>query len=128
GYDIAVQDNKYFVSGIFSDSISLSNDQTGYDQCFLGLIQYGSLGLEFLSKSKILNLFPNPSTGTFNLQFEKSRSGTICIYDLLGNCILTQQLSNSLNQQISISEKARGIYFVEVQAGEKRYNQKIIVN
>ncbi|MDQ3046910.1 MAG: T9SS type A sorting domain-containing protein, partial [Bacteroidota bacterium] len=80
------------------------------------------------SKKMSVEIVPNPSSGLFNLQFETPLSGTVCIYDVLGNCILTQQFSSSLNQQISISENAKGVYFIEVNAGEKKYTQKLIIN
>ncbi|MDQ3048881.1 MAG: T9SS type A sorting domain-containing protein [Bacteroidota bacterium] len=85
------------------------------------------LGLGELTEN-FIEAFPNPSTGIFNLQFEKPMEGKLCVYDVLGNCILTQQFSNSSTLQFSIAEQARGIYFIEVQAGEKKYNQKIILN
>ncbi|MDQ3048880.1 MAG: T9SS type A sorting domain-containing protein [Bacteroidota bacterium] len=122
-------EDDFFITGNCMNGSYLGS-YTCYEQGFPFLAHFGnSVPTAIQERAKGgFQLFPNPSTGAFNLQFDKSLTGKVCVYDLLGKCILTEQFSNTSTQQFSISEQAKGIYFVEVQAGEKWYNQKIILN
>ncbi len=76
------------------------------------------------------SIFPNPGSGQFTLQLQDpihiQANDKVCVFDVLGNCVIQQNLANAANQQIDISGMAKGIYFVEVgSAGPK---QKIILN
>ena len=81
-----------------------------------------------------LNIFPNPNTGEFTLQLNKEmlnqvrHDRKICVYDVLGNCVLKQQINNSEIQQIDLSNTAKGIYIVEINTGREKINKKVVVN
>ena len=72
----------------------------------------------------LFSIYPNPSTGKFNIAFSNQQQITsVEIYNLLGESVFQQQNTN----EIDLSSAAKGIYFVKVYAGEKIYTEKIIV-
>ena len=74
-----------------------------------------------------LNVYPNPSQG--NIQFESNGYvGLGIIYDAMGNQIQTIQLTeNSSHQEISLTGKVPGIYFLKLAGGAKQYSATFVV-
>ena len=75
-----------------------------------------------------VSVYPNPSYGIFQLNFDNmpSSKGELEIYNASGEKVYTA--SNIKQQmQIDLSALPTGIYFVQVYDGTKIYNQKIIV-
>jgi hypothetical protein len=76
-----------------------------------------------------LNIYPNPSKGKFNLIMNNvSGKITICIYDILGNRILSQNLNGNELKSIDLSCQAKGIYFVQIDTGKEKFNKKVVIN
>ena len=72
----------------------------------------------------LFSIYPNPSTGKFNIAFSNQQQITsVEIYNLFGESVFQKQNTN----EIDLSSAAKGIYFVKVYAGEKIYTEKIIV-
>lgn len=83
----------------------------------------------------MFRLFPNPSNGityaSYILPFENTNPISISVTDLLG-----RELLQPLQNQFQIGEQAvkvdmkdfeAGIYFVNLQVGEKRYTERLIL-
>ncbi len=60
-----------------------------------------------------IKLFPNPSSGTLNLQMPDNKAFIITISDAYGRCVSKQEV-HALNTSLDISTLARGTYFVTV--------------
>lgn len=76
---------------------------------------------------KDIKIYPNPSNGIINIDFESFPHNTqVYITDLQGKKILTQQLEN-LKTKLDISNYSKGIYFVNITEGNKGIVEKIIV-
>jgi hypothetical protein len=75
-----------------------------------------------------LLIYPNPSTALFNIQLKGKNISKLCVYDLLGNCIYTKPVNNTEEQQIDLSDIARGIYFMKIFSDKGSITQKIILN
>jgi photosystem II stability/assembly factor-like uncharacterized protein len=74
--------------------------------------------------SSTFSLFPNPSTGQFSLNCPSSMvNGQIKIYNTLGE-LIQQQIITSSNEQIDLSTRPKGVYFLEM--GDVR--NKIVLN
>jgi hypothetical protein len=67
-------------------------------------------------------IYPNPTTGKFVIDSQLS-SGEISVYNLLGEKILQQDMSTT----IDLSNSPRGVYFVKIDNGEHRCMQKVVV-
>lgn len=80
-----------------------------------------------------LNIFPNPTNGNFTLVYNLASNDkvSISIYDFTGKKVDTKvSTGNSgLNTlEISGNEYAKGIYLVEISAGNKKETKKLIIN
>ena len=80
-----------------------------------------------LSKSHF-EIFPNPSSGTFNIQSKETLMTQITIYTLNGELIMKQFLEPSMSFQFQIPEANQGIYIAEIRTndGSIRHSKLII--
>ena len=66
-----------------------------------------------------LNIYPNPSTGTFNLNLPVSvKSYNLCVRNLLGEFVLKKQVSG-ITTSFDLSDYANGLYLVQVMDGNE---------
>jgi N-acetylneuraminic acid mutarotase len=74
-----------------------------------------------------LNIFPNPSSGKFTVTTTQLPvKSKICVYDVFGQCVLNKiQVENS--QDLDLTGYAKGLYFLEVTAGDEKVARKIVV-
>jgi len=71
-----------------------------------------------------LNVYPNPTSGHVNVNFEGK--GNITIYNMLGQTVY--HVENVENQKdIPLNNMATGVYFVTVRSGNAMATQKLIV-
>jgi hypothetical protein len=75
---------------------------------------------------------PNPSPGTFYLSgnYQGEQEVFLTILNLLGKTIHSRKIeviSGQLNTEIDLSTQPKGIYFLELIAGNRRETKKIIV-
>ncbi len=78
------------------------------------------------------NLYPNPSNGNFNLQFnaESTESVEIQLYDLTGRLVKELQFSNislRFSESISFQNTARGFYVLKIKNGAKQTSRKLVI-
>ena len=112
------------------NSIQFPTSNTGYACGQSGIIyKYtGTSGINDFEQLNGISIFPNPSNGKFKLSIDNMVLGEkydISIIDVLGNVIQQKEL-NSV-QEVDISNKAKGIYFVKVQDEKEIAIKKIIV-
>jgi|SRR5690554_5082589 len=83
----------------------------------------------FENKKQEFNIFPNPAQNTINIKGESLKNGgTIVFLDALGKEV-KRTLVNNVENNISISELKRGVYFVNIysQDGVKSKVQRLVV-
>ncbi len=75
-----------------------------------------------------LSIFPNPTKGTLNLTTQNANliGATILINDLVGNTVLEQRLTE-LNQSITLSGLAKGIYILKLSNTHSTISKKLII-
>jgi len=65
-----------------------------------------------------LSIYPNPSTGTFNVELnaDKVLNGALSVYDLAGRRVYTQELSTSgfYKAVINLSDYSKGFYTLQI--------------
>jgi membrane-associated protease RseP (regulator of RpoE activity) len=79
-----------------------------------------------------LNVFPNPTTGIFDIQFELPERGetAVYIYNPAGQPVYFNTLgdfSGTFSDRIDIANGVRGIYFLELRQGQQRLTRKIVL-
>ena len=75
-----------------------------------------------------ISIFPNPSTGIFNIQFSSQIDrAQIEIRDIQGRIVIHEETIQSANYQLDLSKQPKGVYFIQIRNGEAVLNEKIIV-
>ena len=79
-----------------------------------------------------LVVFPNPNNGSFNVKFTSNTGSKINIgvYDMRGRQVFSNEYNNSglFEQEIQLNSIQSGIYIVNIQDGNRKAVQKIVVN
>lgn len=83
-------------------------------------------------KFQELKVFPNPSTGIFDLEFDLPEEGrtAVRIYNPNGQAIYFNNLGNfsgRFSDRIDIANSMKGTYFLELSQDDKRLVQKLIL-
>ena len=109
------------------DDMTPSNQNFSYDQ---GAIVHLVPEPESIAEngSVLLNIYPNPSSGIFNLEYpnENSNDCLFMIYDEFGKLLISNNLTKE-NSIIDLSRQADGIYFIHViQDGKVIASQKLV--
>lgn len=88
-------------------------------------------GVNDITKDKGFLVYPNPSNGLINVSLNDNNSVTIKIrvMDVVGQEIYSRSYSQNPTGMYSfdLSEKAKGVYFVEISSGTNIFTEKIIV-
>jgi hypothetical protein len=74
---------------------------------------------------------PNPSNGQFNLAFElpEKKATRVLVLDQMGRKVNEEILGNfsgTYKNQIDISSRPNGVYFLIIAQGEKQFTRKIV--
>ena len=132
---INMDETSYILSNLLSDTnyvyrafaISLTDTIFGEEITFRTLSE---VGLNSLNNNEIsMNLYPNPSTGIFNIKIEGLNSGAdIHILDLEGRIVKKQSISGRDNSIIvDLSSSKKGVYFVKIITNETSTSRKLII-
>lgn len=79
-----------------------------------------------------LDMYPNPNQGAFTLNFEiEAGATTIRIKDVNDKVVFLQEMpdfNGTFSDRIDISEHPSGVYFLEIEQGDKKVIKKVIYN
>ncbi len=82
--------------------------------------------------SENLNIYPNPTRGTFNIQFisDKIDNFEISIVDAFGKVITTEEKKAFVGEyikQLDLSEYPRGIYMVQIKTNDSFVSKRVVL-
>ena len=77
------------------------------------------------SDYSILNLFPNPNNGVFNIKLQDNIENTILIYSMDGKLVYDNKLKNSC--KLNLMNLNKGIYLVKVINTDGISTEKLII-
>ena len=80
-----------------------------------------------------LQLYPNPTSGSLNIQFNSRNQGTVkvTLFDVKGRTILQRDFENvgtSFTKSMDLESVANGIYIVKIQEGSYSSSKKILLS
>ncbi|MFT5857949.1 MAG: hypothetical protein ACI865_000033 [Flavobacteriaceae bacterium] len=83
---------------------------------------YVGLDEELLSG---ISVYPNPSEGEVTITNESGTANTVIVYDMLGNVVLSTEVSTSTT--IDLSSVTGGVYVVKVSNGTASYTENVVI-
>ena len=88
-------------------------------------------GLEEIGVEKDINIYPNPTSGILNIEFNGAWKGdiTLKIFDTFGKEELSNTIQNNSGNseiELDVSNRKNGIFFIELIQGDKKLVRKII--
>lgn len=121
----------YSTPGFYTISLTVTNAE-GCTRTGEQVLQVVSvIGIEELELGT-LDLYPNPTTGILNLnyEFEGMQNLNVHIFDMVGKAIHQEQTTavGTYQTQFDFSTKAKGIYIVSIQTDKGTLNQKVVVH
>jgi choice-of-anchor B domain-containing protein len=73
-------------------------------------------------------IYPSPASNHINITSAKNENAAVSVLNILGETVLTQQLSIFGKQKIDVSNLANGAYFVNLKTDKGSLTKKIIIN
>jgi hypothetical protein len=100
------------------DSLGCSDSLSVFVDNVTGVIERG--------EELKVNLFPNPSDGTFIIEMNNYTEATIEVLDVIGNKVLVIQNPTKANS-IDITAEPAGVYLVQIASNKTLLTRRIIV-
>ena len=97
-------------SAVSGDLVEYIKDGTIGTLTEPAVLHFGTLGVND-SEQVVVNVFPNPSNGIFNVEGNGIRK--IEVIDALGQIVLSKEVEDD-SQQINLSNRASGVYLLRV--------------
>jgi len=126
--DIVVVDDETVLQPGLASMIYIPGDQSyGNGEAIAIRLLMGdqwSVGLneEFLSG---VSVYPNPSEGEVTITNESGSTSSVVVYDLVGNVILSTEVSSITT--IDLSSVAGGMYVVKVSNGSATFSENVVI-
>jgi len=129
-----------YISGVNTNALTITNYNSGHygnydcrvtgicNEIYTNIITFSLIsGIEEFS-DKGIKIYPNPSDGIFNVEFEnKSIPEELIITSLSGQKVYHKtKLNNS--EAIDLSKSGSGVYFISIKKGDETIITKIIVH
>ena len=90
------------------------------------------VGVADLTTDKLVNVYPNPSNGNFNvkLNLPSTENVTVEVYNLMGSKVMDVAAGNLSNEtfEVNMSNSSNGMYIVRMTVNGTVINKKIVVN
>ena len=74
----------------------------------------------------VMNLYPNPSNGSFTIELNTKEKQTLQVFDITGNVVLSQTIENG-KAIIDGSHLASGIYNINIKGNNSVANKKLVI-
>ncbi len=118
----------------YQDQVNGNNDWVLGSDGFIARFDLSSVvGIdELLDDGSTIGVFPNPSSGIFNLSVKLTNTKkniVITVYDLIGKVVYTESLKNisgQVNQSINLNSFGKGMYLLNVQLDDVMLSKKLI--
>ena len=93
---------------------------------FFGVVNPTGIENENYLAELDIQLYPNPTQNSVWVKNNSMQSSKIEIQDALGNVVLSKNISENSNIELKIEDLKSGLYFCQIQQGEKRRVVKLI--
>ena len=92
-----------------------------------GVANWSTLGIDDFEEGSNINLYPNPSNSTINIQLRNSASiGKLEVYDMLGKQIFNQSITSNEVSHIDVSNWNAGLYLIKISSDNGEETKRFI--
>lgn len=88
------------------------------------------VGIEDIQEMQGVSLYPNPTYGNFTIAFDKllNENANLEITNVLGQTLFQKELpKNETQHEFTVTEYAKGVYFINIRANGKVVSKKLIL-
>lgn len=83
---------------------------------------------EINNNSRNFTIYPNPSNGYFNIQFQNSETVIVSVYNSIGEEIKNCKIANAKSFQLDLSNQPKGMYYIKMQNNKFSKSEKILID
>ena len=80
--------------------------------------------MEEVVEKKAANVYPNPCSGSFSIDFIEESN--VNIYNMLGQNVMSLNRVSG-TQHISLDNAPKGMYIIQIQSGDELQTKKLII-
>ncbi len=116
---------------IYSVTVTDVNGCVSTDSAVISF--YDCTGLEELPDSKLIELFPNPSSGEFTMRSQTIPAGKydLTVFDALGNLVYSEPgltIENEFIHSLHLSSLSNGIFVIHLNNKQSGISKRFIIN
>jgi hypothetical protein len=112
-------DSDQYDTAVFGNTILIDGG------VFIAKLGETLIGIEDVNNSQeSMTIFPNPGSGAFHLKKPLPKESEIKVYNLHGQIVFE---SSQFISEIDLSNKPKGIYFIQIQSEDNVFNKKLII-
>jgi hypothetical protein len=111
-------------SNIINDPYPTPFTQGGFDLDAVGVIHFSTTSIEEQLESQF-NIYPNPFNEVLTIQNNDNSTITYQLSDVYGQ-LLASETTQTSNFQLQTSNFSKGVYFLTITKGNKRFTKKLI--
>ncbi|HTA84270.1 MAG TPA: T9SS type A sorting domain-containing protein [Bacteroidia bacterium] len=123
--------HQYADTGIYNVCLKVKNACGEDSICKTIYYQNPTLSVKNITNSYSINVYPNPSSGTFNFHFDDTYiKGEMEIYNMMGKCVCNETLRQAQGDiRIDLSNQPAGIYLYRIisENGNVVGNGKLVI-
>ena len=116
----------YEDAGVYTVTLIASNEVGADTMTVEDLITVNPVGFAESPYGGKLHVYPNPSTGSVNVEIPENLKGEIVVTGILGNELMRKKLQSG-QQVINLEIDKQGIYILMVNSQEKSYRGRIVI-
>jgi hypothetical protein len=114
-----------FVDGGRKEELAYIGTYYYVDDVYLGNCD-SIIGLPEISLANQINVYPNPAKEQLFISYEGNEKLQLKLYNLVGQIVEIKQSRQAKNLQIPLNHLSKGVYLLEIIAGEQRISRKVI--
>lgn len=114
----------YTANGQYTVTLVASN--VCHSSTTTAVVNILSVGLNENNFDNSVLVWPNPSTGKIKIDNSINTPMEVLIYNLEGRLVFSKNIV-AKNEELNISKLVKGLYTIEIKAGEKTSNRKLVI-
>jgi len=123
--------NTYNTDGTYNVCLEVtSNDGCKSEKCKEVLIET-EIGVNELSGENVIKIYPNPNSGTFNIQLNSISSDDVSIklFNSLGAIVYNQSIyvNGEFIQEVNLNSLSAGVYQLSVSTSNESVTKKVLI-